>query len=63
MDQLEDHSSPSVPVETEQHQDVAVGVSDQLTTGQKYWHEHVIVRRTPDEIRRGEPAAYVRRLS
>jgi hypothetical protein len=63
MDQSEDAPSSSAPVETDQHQDVMLGVDDQLTTGQKYWQEHEIVQRTPDEIRRGEPAAYVRRIN
>ncbi|WNV83027.1 hypothetical protein [Umezawaea sp. Da 62-37] len=62
MTQPEEHS-PSMPVETEQHRDVDAVTGDQLTTGQRYWQEHEIVRRSPDEIRRGEAAAYVRRCS
>ncbi|WP_236787985.1 hypothetical protein [Amycolatopsis sp. GM8] len=59
MDEPEEQS-PSAPVEAEQRQDVAAA-GEGLDSGQRYWQEHEIVRRSPEEIRRGEAPAYVRR--
>ncbi|WP_414942696.1 hypothetical protein [Amycolatopsis sp. cmx-11-51] len=60
MDEQEEQSPP-VPAEVEQHQDVTAVVGDGPAAGSGYWHLHDIVRRSPEEIRRGEAPAYVRR--
>ncbi|WP_158226942.1 hypothetical protein [Amycolatopsis vastitatis] len=43
------------------------GLAEELADPQpapgSYWATHEIVRRTPEEIRRGEAPAYVRRIS
>jgi hypothetical protein len=49
----------SEAVEAEQPQAATDGAV--LTAGQLYWQEHEIVRRSPEEIRRGEAPVYVRR--
>jgi hypothetical protein len=60
MDEPEE-PSPSTTGEAEQRQEIGAATGAGLTAGQRYWQEHEIVRRSPDEMRRGEAPAYVRR--
>ncbi|WP_410597819.1 hypothetical protein [Amycolatopsis sp. lyj-23] len=59
MDEMENPGHPPTPASK---QGLAAELAAVEPMPGSYWAMHEIVRRSPDEVRRGEAPAYVRRI-